>query len=32
MRTTRTVQPSVFQASEIVHPIAAELGTRFGVA
>ena len=25
MRTTRTVQPSVFQASEIVHPIAAEL-------
>ena len=25
MRTTRTVQPSVFQAPEIVHPIAAEL-------
>ena len=25
MRTTRTVQPSVFQALEVVHPIAAEL-------
>ena len=24
MRSTRTVQPSVFQAPEIVHPIAAE--------
>ena len=25
MRNTRTVQPSVFQAPEVVHPIAAEL-------
>ena len=25
MRSTRTVQPSVFQAPEVVHPIAAEL-------
>ena len=25
MRNTRTVQPSVFQASEVVHPIATEL-------
>ena len=25
MRKTRTVQPSVFQAPEIVHPVAAEL-------
>ena len=25
MRKTRTVQPSVFQAREIVHPVAAEL-------
>ena len=25
MRSTRTVQPSVFQAPEIVHPIADEL-------
>ena len=25
MRATRTVQPSVFQAPEIVHPVAAEL-------
>ncbi len=26
MRNTRTVQPSVLQAPEDVHPIAAELG------
>ena len=25
MRNTRTVQPSVFQAPAVVHPIAAEL-------
>ena len=25
MRNTRTVQPSVFQAPEVVHPIATEL-------
>ena len=25
MRSTRTVQPSVFQAPEVVHPVAAEL-------
>ena len=32
MRKTRTVQPSVFQAPEIVHPVAAELERSFGMA